>query len=378
MAEQLPQTLETLGRRCGSLLVSALARSQGELHSGLEDIISRFKIWAGSIGLLANGRAGVDYRLESDTEARDVLYTMLKSLEKTLQRLIQPPTAIPSKRRRPEYERGDEISEPEAQSDSGSEESDFEDDIAFGSDAEENGVGVPSIRAAEEVLNHLYRFLKLVKSSSSSQEYSRVMDFASRRRDKAEEEESSFDEWIRFKIKREMPLASPTLVKRLIESGVYRRWKMHYKQEHAKKLSENIEDLMSSRAKTEQSGVRILEIEDITLVSPKVPEVITGTSLEAKDRFRFAPMSQTDASTTRRLALPLPRKSRAPTNMAPSEVIQRGKLDVPAAPKPERNASPEVVCPYCTQIISADVYGSSQAAKIKWALVFLAYRVTSH
>src|SRR5204862_1011469 len=129
MAEPLPQTLELLGRRCATLLISALTEAQDDARKQLEDLISRFKIWAGNIGLFASGRAGIDYRFESHVEARDVLYSMLKSLEKGLERLIHPKTSNLEGRQEPrDLTLRIQTSEPGGPLDSSSEESGLEED----------------------------------------------------------------------------------------------------------------------------------------------------------------------------------------------------------------------------------------------------------
>ncbi len=373
MAEPLPQTLKLLGRGCAALLTSALTEAQDEARKQLEDLISRFKIWAGNIGLFASGRAGIDYRFESDVEARDVLYSMLKSLEKGLERLVHPKTSnLEGSQESRDLSHRIRTSEPESLLYSSSEESGLEEDSASGSVDGEDFTGFPAIKATEDVINQLYRFLKLVKSSGSSGEYSKVMSFASRHCGK--EEDTACDSWIRFTIQREIPVTSATVVKRLVDTAMYRRWKMLYKQEHARKLCSNVEDLLPSEFKATDTGIDISGIGSPQPASSKLPAIVVDTSPLTQGKVRFAPMSHTEASTAQKLTVPLPARPTAPSNITPSGVVRRGRLDIPAPPKPDRETSREVVCPYCTQVIRSDLYGNSRTDKARWALVFHSYR----
>lgn len=51
----------------------------------LENSLGRFKIWAGSIGLFALGRSGIDFRFRHDEVAREVITTMLEKLKRRLE-----------------------------------------------------------------------------------------------------------------------------------------------------------------------------------------------------------------------------------------------------------------------------------------------------
>jgi hypothetical protein len=75
-----------LGRECMRRLVVAVDRQKPGSRTRilLENDLGRFKIWAGSIGLFALGRSGIDYRFGQDERARDVVSTMLEWLKRRL------------------------------------------------------------------------------------------------------------------------------------------------------------------------------------------------------------------------------------------------------------------------------------------------------
>lgn len=297
MAEPLPETLERVGRRCALLFVSTLKDSRDDTQTRLEKLMSRFKIWAGNIGLFANGRAGIDYRFESDTGARDVLFSMLLSLSRALQRVKITNTLDTEKRPQSSFvNRQMPISATEDAVDSTSEESSLSEDSASNSDS--NTKDTPAIKVAEDIVNQLYKILKLVKSSTSSSEYAKVVKFASQHCDK--EEDTEFESWIRFSIKKEMPFAaehSPALVDRLADAALYRRWRMRYKNEHARKLCANVEELLPSRP---NGGI----LAD-NLVSPvtvtQIPAIVIDDIVPSEPKVRFTAAPQTEASTVRRL-----------------------------------------------------------------------------
>ncbi|KAF2175474.1 hypothetical protein K469DRAFT_610458 [Zopfia rhizophila CBS 207.26] len=369
MSEPLPETLERLGHRCAALFTVVRKGAQDETRPQLDDLISRFKIWAGNIGLFASGRAGIDHRFESDIEARDVLFSMLISLSKALQRMMpSDPSASEKQAKCSTADRHEQESKPEGPIDSSSEESSLDEDSTADSADEGDLADAPAIRVAEEVINQLYRFLKLVKSSGSSEEYAKVVNFASRHCDK--EEDAAFGSWIRFTIKREMPVAAdyfPALVNRLTNAALYRRWKMLYKQEHARKLRSNIEDLLPSQPGALASEINTSASTIQPVQAPTLPTIVVDNVTPAQPRVSFVPASHTEASVVRKLAVPLSTKSAAPSNVTPSGVIRRGKLDIPPAPPPEKETSREVVCPYCTHVIRSDLYGTSRTDKARWA-----------
>jgi hypothetical protein len=51
-----------------------------------EDQLARFKIWAGNIGIDAEGHASLDYRLRDSSQARALMLDLLESLQSHLQR----------------------------------------------------------------------------------------------------------------------------------------------------------------------------------------------------------------------------------------------------------------------------------------------------
>ena len=60
-------------------LVTELASSR--LHATMiEDQYARFKMWAGNIGALADGRASLDHRLRESEEAKELMIEFLSTL----------------------------------------------------------------------------------------------------------------------------------------------------------------------------------------------------------------------------------------------------------------------------------------------------------
>lgn len=51
----------------------------------VEDQLARFKIWAGNIGVDAEGHASLDYRLRDSSQARGLMLDLLEMLQSHLQ-----------------------------------------------------------------------------------------------------------------------------------------------------------------------------------------------------------------------------------------------------------------------------------------------------
>lgn len=370
MSDHTPPDLQVLGRRCADLLSSAVSKADDESRGRLEDVVVRFKIFAGNIGLFAQGRAGVDHRFESDVEARDVFFGMLSGLERWLLRL-GPPNAPPSPDT-PGLSRAkleDDDADHQTASESSSEESILEEDNTSSSEESEKDDTFPAVKAIEDLITQLYRFLKLVKTSVSSNEYAKVTNYASKHRDK--EEDESFESYIRLMVNQEVPAASASLVERLVNAAMHRRWKMRYKQEHALKLRGNMDELLSPETETKPVELDPPESMPSQVLPVAIPAVLVDPATAPQRRVQFSPLSYTEASTVQKLLVPFPVRSAAPSNVTPSGVIRRDKLDIPPAPRPEKDTVAEVVCPYCTQVIRSDLFGQGQSQRARWASVRL-------
>jgi len=361
-----------LGRECAQLFVKAAENANAD-RTALENSTSRFKVWAGNIGIFASGRAGADWRFRDDEDSRDLLKSMLEKLKRQLENIVargssqEPETS--SSLLVASYTTDDgTVSRRSESRDSSSVESFVEldtefDDIDYNS--EEDSIAGQGIN---KVIDMLYRFAKSVKKSRIETERSRVMSFKAKHIDPEEDQE--FETFIRWLINRRLPNLSSTLNERLIGVALYRRWRLLYNQRHSEKERADMETWFVKRNAKPVLG-EYAEGRQIFLspeLTRKAPFIVIEQPPLAEKEMQFAPMSTTEASVGKKLAVHS-LKSAVTSVMTQSAVGRRNELDIPHLPKISVEKSEETICPYCCDILDKKVIGSRKANEELWRFV---------
>ncbi|EXL67266.1 hypothetical protein FOPG_16605 [Fusarium oxysporum f. sp. conglutinans race 2 54008] len=234
-------SISALASQCAQLLTQAQSSRALSLtlRLDLENILVRFKIWAGHVGVFASENASVDYRLRQDADITDVFLSMLTSLKTNLERAINPPLL---------EELGEE--EPSSASLAPSTSGSSSSSLTLDSDAEEGqdsqmqnelDPGDP-IQRVNDVVDRLYRLASVVRKPVSSTENSRVRDFIAKQISRGENHdlEDAEDQARRY-MQARFAKAPEFLVDRLVAAVVFRRMKLRYRQRHQEKLRQGVE-----------------------------------------------------------------------------------------------------------------------------------------
>lgn len=151
---------------------------------------------------------------------------------------------------------------------------------------------------------------------------------------------------------------------RLVTAALDRRWHFLYKQSHHQKLSHELENWTIPR--NAQSVFDQPSIEQTTK-SPNLtqtPRIIEPQQKLLKKVNFNVPMSATDVSVTKKLAVPLVPRSTALSTMTQFAIALRSQLDVPL-PLKSSGTSKESLCPYCWSILNQEVFGD----RSRWMFV---------
>jgi hypothetical protein len=367
-----------LGRECMQRFVEAVAREEPGSRAQvlLENNLGRFKIWAGSIGLFALSRSGIDFRFREDERAREVLSTVLGRLKRSLAPKVvdlvttsgtgsKSADIMTQTGRSPILESlsthsDDEISiKEDSLEDSSSDNTDVIDAHLVANSVSFKDLG--------DTIDLLYRFLKFAKGSTSGLS-SKVAEFKNKKAGTALDD-PDLEAFIRASIEREIPGSSPALRERLAVAALDRRWRFLYKQSHHQKLSQELENWSVRRNAQSifESPDLIQPTERLRLEREQLPTIIEPQQrLQKKVNFHI-PMSTTDASITQKLAIPAMPKSTALSIITQSAVTRRNQLDVPPAPKTPGSNLKELICPYCWTVLNRETFGP--AGRSRWMSV---------
>jgi hypothetical protein len=292
--------------------------------------LSRFKIWAGNIGVFAQGAASIEHRLRDDPDIKDVLVRMLQRLEQKIDELSQP---IDSEIQR---EMIDEFSDSSSDSSTqDSEEEDLNDDDVGECSTRQRSSPLQRIQV---IITNLYRITSAIKKPQSSREYDRVLTWASEGPADMKEELEELTSHLHWTFGQKHPglARSTALTERLIETSVRRRKTLLYRQSHREKLQSGTEDWF--RPRNPQSMTR-------STLSPETSRSafpLPSSSAAQKP----VGLAQTQASSVYRAGFSGRAKPRTLQSVSPSIAYGLGQLDVPQPPKPEAEGM-EVLCPYC-------------------------------
>ena len=313
-----------------------------EIRAGLGEILARFKIWAGNVGVFAPGNASIEYRLRDDKDIADLLSRLLGRLKKHLEQAVRPPLTEESD---DEHEQLDS-SASSISSDSSSELDLDSDEAASVPDIE---VGDQSrddpITQANSTMDYLYRLSVLLKKPVSSTENDKVRRFIAKPPDEeTAEEQSDFESHVRWMIEvRHFPTAPKVLIDRLVTTVAFRRMKLLYRQRHRDKLGQGFPHSLNAQPVFEEMllgerrhpfGISDLENSRPTIWNSQ-SHSFSATTASSVNRSRYANFP----------------KSVALSRMTQTAVARRGKLDVP---KPPHDTNGRVVCPYCFRFLEKE------------------------
>ncbi|KAL9600267.1 MAG: hypothetical protein Q9219_003312 [cf. Caloplaca sp. 3 TL-2023] len=308
----------------------------------VENQLGRFKIWAGSIGVFATGKASTDFRLRNDEDVKELLIDLLIRLRRAIDGFLKPFIQEEIEDDRP----------PEAAA--ADSDDDSEDSLVLSIGDESNATTVESkipshqvtsLQDIDGIISKLYRFSAIIRKPTSLQENTRVAKFIEKVEDKADVTE--FASHVRWQIGFRLPDASDEIVDRLANAVTFRRRKLSYRERHQKKLSQGLES--------------VFQTEVLLPVKPTAPQRSNApgkrssgpflkSAASVKSSSSTIPLSATEASTVNRRALAsYPKSLAGGSNITKSAVARRNQLDVPPPPKSEDTR--EAVCPYCFEVV---------------------------
>lgn len=343
-----------ISKQCAVLFGRGLSSHSLDIQSSinLENQLSRFKIWAGNIGVFAAANASIDFRLRNDPDIKEIMIQMLARLRKSIEQLINP-----------------SLAETEAPEDSGSHHSSPSSSssaslvLSLDATSEPGSIDQNPIRVIDSVITRLYRLSAVIRKPISFSENSKVSRFIDKVQDKQDMEE--YEIHIRWQIEFRHPNASPWLIDRLANAVVFRRKKILYQERHQQKLGQGIDNAFAKEVLLpggsdviKPTGFNTLQIRRHNSPYLKVAATVKSSS-------PTIPFSATEASSVNRQGMHSYAKSVAFSGMTRSAIARREQLDVPPPPQPEGETT-EVICPYCFEVVD-----KGKMARALWTSVVL-------
>lgn len=319
-----------------------------KLRLDIENILVRFRIWAGNVGIFAPDNASVDYRLRHEADIADVLVSMLTSLKGNLEQAIKPQTLWE------ELEEDDKNTtswESASSSSSSSLSLDLDETIHDLHKEPQNNVdNSDPVRKANSVIDHLYQLASVLRKPVSSTENSKVRDFISKQKSRGDIEElEDVEDHARCYMQARFEKAPKALVDRLVSAVVFRRMKLRYRQRHQEKLNQGpVQAFLQNPEPTILSGEMVAPF---VHTSPRAP---AQSSVGQRQRPGGPPRSvlpATNASSVNRSKFANYAKSTL-SGITQTAVIRRQQLDVP--PPPSIMDATHFICPYCLRIIDKE------------------------
>ncbi|KAL9000162.1 MAG: hypothetical protein Q9188_005728 [Gyalolechia gomerana] len=331
------QCVALFGRACSDRTVDARTKADVENHLG------RFKIWVGSIGVFAAGKASTDYRLRNDEDVKELLIDLLIRLRRAVDRFLKP------------------VIDEETDNDQPSESAESSDDseaslvLSIGGESGKSSVNtveskfpshqVTSLQEIDNIISKLYRFSAIIRKPTSLQENTRVAKFIEKDEDRSDATE--FDSHVRWQIRFRMPDATEEIVDRLASAVIFRRHKLSYRERHQKKLSQGVESAFQAEVPLQ---VKPTGLQRRNGPTQRQTGLVLKSAASVKSSSNTAPLSATQASSINRRALAsYPKSLAGGSNVTKSAVARRDRLDVPPPPKSVNTT--EAVCPYCFEVV---------------------------
>lgn len=329
-------SVSTTAWNCAQEFTEALSNG-ADSKEELGHQLSRFKIWAGYLGVFTSSTGSLDHRLREEANLSDVLIRLLHKLAKDISKSAGSSSA-------PEVdEGGQEESNDQASSDSDqfSIDSPSSDEGSHAHPATESQQ-THKIKAIDDTITRLFRLSAVIKKPNSSRENAKVESFIER--ELADHTDDDYAFFVRWKICRDHPGAASYLVERLVESILFRQKRLLYRAKHYEKV-EGLESTF--KAPTQE---------------PKEPPVHLASSMDPNHRHSNrdpqksdsfthpAPVSHTEATSIDQNRLDAYSRSQAASLATQSAIGRRAELDVPRPPKLAKGTD-SVACPYCSRLL---------------------------
>lgn len=330
-----------------------------DLRVGIQNIQVRLKIWAGNVGVFAPTTASLAYRLRDDPDLMALLLSILTKLKHDLDMAADPPLIE-------EIEDVDKSGGREGRPDSVASSSTSA-LLSLDSSAEESSpsgeIAAPNapavfIKEANSMVDRLYRLASVFRKPVSYSENAKVQNMIQKLKDgKDDAELEDVKDQALSHMKAHFPQTPKILVERLVESVVFRRMKIRYRERHQSKLNQGLglpfatQSLGKDHSKFTSSEAR--------------PTSGLSSRLEghyqAKGKSRMPPRvaaSATIASSIdrQRLAAGGYARSTAPSVITQAAVGRRRQLDVPSPPKPLNAEQTKLECPYCRRLLQLEEF----------------------
>ncbi|KAL8658449.1 MAG: hypothetical protein Q9226_000981 [Calogaya cf. arnoldii] len=325
------QCIALFGRSCNDRMLSTRAKED------IQNQLGRFKIWAGTIGVFAAGKASADARLRNDEDVKEILIDLLLRLRRAIDALLKPVIL---------EEPNEELTSDEEDSSDDSGESLI---LSIGDESDTTSVQSKILdhhnavlRDIDNVISRLYRLSALIRKPTSTRENARVANYIEKGEDSSEM--TDYETHVRWQVRFRLPDASEEIVDRLVRAVIFRRRKLDYRKRHQQKLSQGVESAFGTEAllstmplSPRNKGTHAQHRSGPLLRSPATVRSSSNT----------VTLSATEASTVNRRAL-----ASYPKSMAGGSSITRSavaRLDVPPPPNPADTA--EAICPYCFEVV---------------------------
>lgn len=296
---------------------------------------SRFKVWAGSLGVFASGHASADFRFEKDESARGVLVMLLTQLAGKLKALTHC-----------SQDESEQVDEDSEESDSDSDGSALSSEAETGSDLSSDrprNEGNYDFQGIAEAITRLYRFTSVARKPVASNERDRVLRYIQSHDPPLDLSElKSHIEW-QLGQQCEKTRPGSQLYDRLVTASLYRRQKILYSQSHHEKLQMGTEELFQSPLHTSEGQAPKTAI---------IPGNLTDdqSKLPHQRNHLASTLMGTEATVSNKVSSSTYAKSAVISGITTSAVNRRGDLDIPPPPKPIHGRT-ETQCPYCTRFI---------------------------
>jgi hypothetical protein len=352
------KSIAWVARHCAQLFVQpdAVRDCPKAVKLDFDTQLSRFKIWAGNLGVFSTPGASADRRLRNDPERKDVLISMLTRLAEKLQTFIETPRPLKLIENITKESHDAENTSSSSSSSSSSLVLDSDVDSEDGDDVqEETQVRHPLLKDIENIISHLYRFSTIIRKPIPSNEKERVRRYIER--EQVELDLPDLELWVRWKLPRDFPRLkdSPKLLERLVNGALYRRAKIMYRASHQEKLEDGTEEWFFPRNPQSIDG-------DLASM-PEVLEFSQEAEYTAKVSGKAVAFAETEPSVVPRAPISADTKSGILSGITMTAVGRRERLDIPPMP---REFVGELRCPYCSQIITEELKGRGKVREHLW------------
>ncbi|KAL2846943.1 hypothetical protein BJY01DRAFT_168120 [Aspergillus pseudoustus] len=330
---------------------------------------SRFKIWAGNLGVFASERASADFRLRNDPNARGLLTTLLTQLANKLR---LPPNGSQTRTGYPLPGSDPEIPDSDSDSSVASLVIDEEIDSEVESEEADNQTAKyhDVLRDIQEIISRLYRITSIVRrpGAGPKNERERVLRYVQNQDPPLDLSElKSHLEWqlsrLRDNHKHHGLVPGSTLHDRFVSAALYRRQRLLYCQSHQDKLQRGIDDIFATPQ--QQHVVSGEALGAIVTTTTADGETVANPITDA----RHGPAETlvgTEATAVDKVSPSTYAKSAVISGITASAAGRRGALDIPPAPRIADEDQTETQCPFCCHVIEDELKGRSSTREHQW------------